>query len=56
MKAFDRLLPCRGLGAAGRPEYAKLIADNPIELPLDTTKMVVAFRMWDQLVGAKRAR
>ncbi len=40
----------------GRPEYAKLIADNPIELPLDTTKMVVAFRMWDQLVGAKRAR
>jgi putative spermidine/putrescine transport system substrate-binding protein len=40
----------------GRPEYAKLIADNPIELPLDTTKMVVAFRMWDQLVGSKRAR
>ena len=40
----------------GRPEYARLIADNPIELPLDTTRMVVAFRMWDQLVGAKRAR
>ncbi|MEO7938980.1 MAG: extracellular solute-binding protein [Burkholderiaceae bacterium] len=37
----------------GRPEYAALIANNPIELPLDTTKMVVAFRMWDQLVGTK---
>jgi putative spermidine/putrescine transport system substrate-binding protein len=40
----------------GRPEYASLIANNPIELPLDTTKMVVAFRMWDQLVGTKRAK
>ena len=40
----------------GRPEYASLIANNPIELPLDTTKMVVAFRMWDQMVGAKRAK
>jgi putative spermidine/putrescine transport system substrate-binding protein len=40
----------------GRPEYASLIANNPIELPLDTAKMVVAFRMWDQLVGAKRAK
>jgi putative spermidine/putrescine transport system substrate-binding protein len=40
----------------GRPEYARLIADNPIELPLDTSRMVVAFRMWDQLVGAKRAK
>jgi putative spermidine/putrescine transport system substrate-binding protein len=40
----------------GRPEYADLIANNPIELPLKPEKMVVAFRKWDELVGAKRAR
>jgi putative spermidine/putrescine transport system substrate-binding protein len=39
----------------GRPEYEKLIADNPIELPLQPEQMVVAFRMWDeQIGGAKR--
>jgi putative spermidine/putrescine transport system substrate-binding protein len=39
----------------GRPEYDKLIAENPIETPLDPDKMVVAFRMWDEQVGgAKR--
>ncbi|MDR3524022.1 MAG: extracellular solute-binding protein [Acetobacteraceae bacterium] len=37
----------------GRPEYAKLIADNPIELPLDAEPMVYAFQRWDQQVGAK---
>lgn len=37
----------------GRPEYDKLIADTPAELPLDPDKMVVAFRMWDEKVGAK---
>ena len=39
----------------GRPEYASLIANNPIELPLEPAKMVVAFKMWDQLVGTKPA-
>ena len=39
----------------GRPEYEKLIADNPIELPLQPDQMVVAFRIWDEQVGgAKR--
>lgn len=38
----------------GRPEYAGLMANNPIELPLDPPKMVLAFRLWDQIVGAKR--
>ena len=39
----------------GRPEYEKLIAENPMETPLDPDKMVVAFRMWDEQVGgAKR--
>jgi putative spermidine/putrescine transport system substrate-binding protein len=37
----------------GRPEYAKMIADNPIELPLDAGPMVYAFNRWDQQVGAK---
>ncbi|GGH19274.1 ABC transporter substrate-binding protein [Alsobacter metallidurans] len=37
----------------GRPEYAKLIADNPIELPLTPDKMVVAFRRWDEEIGSK---
>ncbi|MDB5510979.1 MAG: transporter substrate-binding protein [Enterovirga sp.] len=40
----------------GRPEYASLIADTPIELPLKPDKMVVAFRLWDERVGAKVKR
>lgn len=38
----------------GRPEYASLIADNPIELPLKPEQMVLAFQRWDQTVGAQR--
>jgi len=39
----------------GRPEYERLIADNPVELPLDPEPMVAAFRRWDeQIGGAKR--
>ncbi len=37
----------------GRPEYAKLIAETPLELPLDAAPMVYAFQRWDQQVGAK---
>jgi putative spermidine/putrescine transport system substrate-binding protein len=40
----------------GRPEYEKLIADNPTELPLDPDKMVVAFRIWDEQIGAKKTK
>jgi putative spermidine/putrescine transport system substrate-binding protein len=40
----------------GRPEYAKLIADNPIELPLQPDQMVVAFRMWDEQVGGSKRK
>lgn len=40
----------------GRPDYAGLIANNPIERPLKPEKMVVAFRKRDELVGSKRAR
>jgi putative spermidine/putrescine transport system substrate-binding protein len=40
----------------GRPEYEKLIADIPKELPLDADKMVMAFRRWDEEIGARRTR
>jgi putative spermidine/putrescine transport system substrate-binding protein len=38
----------------GRPEYASLIADNPIELPLKPDQMVLAFRQWDERIGSKK--
>jgi putative spermidine/putrescine transport system substrate-binding protein len=39
----------------GRPEYDKLIADNPLETPLEPDQMVLAFRRWDEEIGgAKR--
>jgi putative spermidine/putrescine transport system substrate-binding protein len=37
----------------GRPEYEKLIADNPKELPLDPEQLVQAFRRWDEEIGSK---
>ncbi len=40
----------------GRPMYDKLIADVPIELPLDADKLVYAFRRWDEQVGTKTAK
>ena len=40
----------------GRPEYDKLIAEVPAELPLDPDKMVVAFKMWDQKIGGKKIK
>ncbi|MCW3475355.1 extracellular solute-binding protein [Limobrevibacterium gyesilva] len=40
----------------GRPEYAALIRDNPIELPLTPEKMVRAFRIWDERIGSKKGR
>jgi putative spermidine/putrescine transport system substrate-binding protein len=36
----------------GRPEYAEMIANNPIELPLEPAAMVTAFRIWDEQVAA----
>jgi putative spermidine/putrescine transport system substrate-binding protein len=38
----------------GRPEYDKLIADYPKEVPLEPQKMVTAFQMWDQKIGSKK--
>ncbi len=40
----------------GRPEYDKLIAEVPAEVPLDPDKMVIAFKMWDQKIGGKKIK
>lgn len=40
----------------GRPEYEALIADVPKEMPLDADKMVLAFRRWDEEIGAKKSK
>jgi putative spermidine/putrescine transport system substrate-binding protein len=40
----------------GRPEYEKLIADNPMETPLNPDKMVAAFRIWDEQVGGAKKK
>lgn len=37
----------------GRPDYASLIADYPIELPLKPDQLVLAFRRWDETIGSK---
>ena len=38
----------------GRPEYDKLIADNPKEVPLDNKSMVAAFDKWDREIGGSK--
>lgn len=40
----------------GRPEYEKMIAENPIETPLTPDKLVLAFRRWDEEVGSKKGK
>lgn len=40
----------------GRLEYAALIADYPIELPLRPDQLVLAFRRWDETIGSKAGR
>lgn len=41
----------------GRPEYAAMIADNPIDPPLDAKPLVAMFDKWDREIGgAKKAK
>ena len=40
----------------GRPEYAKMIAENPVETPLTPDKLVLAFRRWDEEIGSKKGK
>lgn len=38
----------------GRPEYADWIANNPLEVPLEPARIVDAFRIWDEQIGASK--
>jgi putative spermidine/putrescine transport system substrate-binding protein len=40
----------------GRPEYEKLIADNPLETPLDAKALVAAFDRWDREIGGAKVK
>ena len=40
----------------GRPEYDDLIANNPIEVPLDAKSLVAAFDRWDREVGGAKVK
>ena len=40
----------------GLPELESLITQVPTELPLDADKMVMAFRRWDEEIGAKKTK
>ncbi len=44
------------IASFGRPEYDKLIAETPTELPLEADVMVQAFRRWDEEIGAKKTK
>ena len=46
----------KAIAEFGRPEYEKLIADNPMETPLNPDKMVIAFRIWDETVGGAKKK
>ncbi|WP_433222705.1 ABC transporter substrate-binding protein [Dactylosporangium sp. CS-047395] len=38
----------------GRPEYESLIANNPLETPLDAKALVAAFDKWDREIGGAK--
>jgi len=40
----------------GRPEYERLIADTPKEIPLDAEPLVYAFRRWDEQIGSRKTK
>jgi len=40
----------------GRPEYDQLIANNPLEVPLDAKALVAAFDKWDRDVGGAKVK
>lgn len=40
----------------GRPEYEKAITDNPQQLPLLPDKLVKAFALWDERIGAAKKK
>jgi putative spermidine/putrescine transport system substrate-binding protein len=40
----------------GRPEYAAMIADNPVEPPLDSKQLVAMFDRWDREIGGAKLK
>jgi putative spermidine/putrescine transport system substrate-binding protein len=44
------------LAEFGRPGYDKLIAGAPTEIPLPAEKLVLAFRRWDEQIGASKTK
>jgi putative spermidine/putrescine transport system substrate-binding protein len=40
----------------GRPEYTAMIADNPIEPPLDAQPLVAMFDKWDREIGGAKLK
>jgi putative spermidine/putrescine transport system substrate-binding protein len=46
----------QAIGEYGRPEYDQLIADNPLEVPLDSKALVTAFDKWDREIGGAKVK
>ncbi len=46
----------QALGEYGRPEYDRLIADHPAEVPLDAKALVAAFDRWDREIGGSKVK
>ena len=46
----------QALNEYGRPEYEKLIADHPLEVPLDAKSLVAAFDRWDREIGGAKVK
>jgi putative spermidine/putrescine transport system substrate-binding protein len=40
----------------GRPKYADLIANNPLEVPLGSKELVAAFDRWDREIGGAKVK
>jgi putative spermidine/putrescine transport system substrate-binding protein len=40
----------------GRPAYTQLIADHPVEVPLDAKALVAAFDKWDREIGGAKVK
>lgn len=46
----------QALNEFGRPEYEQLIANNPLEVPLDAKSLVAAFDKWDREIGGAKVK
>src|SRR3954452_5803511 len=46
----------QAIGEYGRPEYEQLIANNPLEVPLDAKALVTAFDTWDREIGGAKVK